>query len=304
MLEDCTFRINKAEWGGALSCRDSSSPEIHRTTFDGNSVAGNLAFGGAVFADYQAKPSFHETTFSDNSASYGGAAACLAASEINLVQCTVAGNTSLAQGGGLFIFDASPQVTSSLITFNEGTGISTAGTAYPVINCTDIYGNSLGDWVGTLAGQAQTGGNLSVDPLYCTQAPGDDSRFFLNAVSPVIQTDCGIMGAKPVVCDLTLTDDPLPPRPGLGTVAAWPNPFNPMTTIKFEIALPQRVRVTVFNLQGARVRALADREFDKGTQNIQWNGEDEGGRMIGSGTYILVVEGRHDRQSRKLTMLK
>jgi len=306
MLQECMFSNNAAAWGGALSCRGGSSPTVDEGTFDSNTAAGSVALGGAVFADHEARLSFNKSTFCDNSASHGGALTALISSEAHLLNCTVAGNTALQDGGGLFLHNAISQITATLITFNEGSSIATSGSSQPQISCTDIYGNTLGDWIDGIEGQDSIHGNLSIDPQFCSRVPGDKGRFFLNEGSPAAQggLDCELMGSKPVGCNLLSDAGPVPSYSGLGQVSVWPNPFNPRTSVEFEIEQAQHVRVSVFNLQGALVRILADREFDGGAQSIQWNGDDAAGRSIGSGIYIVVVEGRQDRQTRKITMLK
>ncbi len=242
-----------------------------------------------------------------NRADYGGAVASLALSPTDLIQCTVAFNESLVEGGGLFLRDAAPEISHTLFTFNEGSGISALGNSLPLISCTDIFGNSEGDWLGLIADQVNLRGNLSADPLFCSMEPGDADVFFVDGNSPVANgdSDCDLMGSQPVGCNQQVADaGPVPGHLGLSAVSAWPNPFNPRTTIKFELVQPQRVQVSVYSMQGALVRQLANAEFSEGAQSLQWNGDDEAGRQIGSGTYIVVIQGEQDQQTLKMTMLK
>ena len=306
LLQDCTFVNNTADWGAGLSCRGGSSPEVNGAFFDSNTASGTASLGGGAFADYQSMPSFFKATFCENSADYGGAIACLAESATNLENCTIVGNEAHLEGGGIFLFEAYPSVAGSLITFNEGNAIATLGTALPEISCTDIFGNSLGDWVGAFDSQETNQGNLSVDPQFCTRAPGEITRFHVSGDSPVAKENgfCELMGSMPVGCDLTSDTGLVPDHPGVGQISAAPNPFNPRTSIKFELGQSQRVQVSVFNLQGALVRKLVDDEFASGPHSVQWNGDDEAGRAIGSGAYIVVIQGEQDRQTLKMTMLK
>jgi len=317
LLQDCTLRNNSAEWGGGLSCRADSSPQLEDCHFDGNSAAGDVGLGGAVLADTESRPDFFEVTFSENTARYGGALIALTASETNLTHCTVVSNTSSEAGGGIYLQDASPQITATLINFNSGTGLSTAGAADPVIHCTNIFGNDNGDWVGDIADQTDLTGNLSVDPFFITQERFNEFQYHLAADSPLVLTEseCGLLGAKPAT-NIPLGTDPPPepetdpdPLPGpvrtdLGDVTAWPNPFNPQTAIHFDLGEPQRVRVEIYNLQGARLRVLADGPLASGPHSLTWDGTDAAGRSLGSGTFLFVVVGQVDRQVRKVTLLK
>lgn len=306
LMNNCVFINNTADWGAALSCRAYSSPIIHLATFDGNVAAGDRAFGGAIFADNLANPTISMSVFCDNIAIYGGAGVCFEDSQINLNSCTMVGNKSHMEGGALYLRGASPAITNTIVAFNEGTAISTAGESYPEISCTDIFGNTAGNWDGSFSDQIHSDGNLSVDPLFCSILPGTESRFFLNENSPLAQDDsvCNIMGAMPVGCAAISGTGPVPNLVNMSPVSAYPNPFNPATIIEFELGQAQRVRVDVFNLHGSLVRTLSDENLASGAHSIQWNGKDNSGRAMGSGAYIVVVESALDRHTKKLTMLK
>ena len=283
LVNNCFFSGNTADWGAALSCRADSSPKINNSTFDSNVALGDRAFGGAVFADNQAMPTFSNSVFCDNIAIYGGAAACFENAEINLSSCTIVGNESHLEGGAMYLRGSSPVITGSIITFNEGTAITTEGEAYPDIACSDIFGNTLGDWSGSFGDQAHADGNLSVDPLFCSVIPGGESRFFLEEGSPLAQLDsgCDIMGALPVGCAATSGADPVPNLVAMSPISAYPNPFNPTTIIQFELGQAQQVKVDVFNLHGSLVRTLSNEERPSGAHTIQWNGKDNSGRAMG-----------------------
>ena len=73
----------------------------------------------------------------------------------------------------------------------------------------------------------------------------------------------------------------------------FPNPFNPSTTIPFELRQPAHVSLEVFDILGQRVRALSDEIHSSGRHETVWNGTDDSGRAVASGIYIyrLVVDG-------------
>ncbi|MDZ7359894.1 MAG: hypothetical protein ONB46_04100 [candidate division KSB1 bacterium] len=72
----------------------------------------------------------------------------------------------------------------------------------------------------------------------------------------------------------------------LPRILAYPNPFNPATTIRFKLTAPAPVTLQIFNLRGALVRTLLDRDLDSGTHEQFWNGRDNFGRQVASGTYF------------------
>lgn len=84
----------------------------------------------------------------------------------------------------------------------------------------------------------------------------------------------------------------------------FPNPFNPITTIKFDIREPTRVRLVVYNVNGQRVRVLMDGEVPPGSREVVWNGRDDAGRSIASGVYFCRLESPGFVQSRKMILLK
>ncbi|NOY60567.1 MAG: T9SS type A sorting domain-containing protein, partial [Calditrichaeota bacterium] len=72
----------------------------------------------------------------------------------------------------------------------------------------------------------------------------------------------------------------------------YPNPFNPSTEISFQI--PSRFKgsasLKVFNLLGQEVRMLLDSEIIPGYHHIRWDGRDDSGRDVISGTYIYRLQ--------------
>lgn len=99
-------------------------------------------------------------------------------------------------------------------------------------------------------------------------------------------------------------DDPLVPRDFV-LEQNYPNPFNPETTIRFQVGpRPVQARLTVYNLLGQEVRVLADRAFEVGTHEVQWDGRDRQGRVLGSGVYFYRLTTGATNQVRKMVLLK
>jgi hypothetical protein len=96
-----------------------------------------------------------------------------------------------------------------------------------------------------------------------------------------------------------------PPREfTLGDVGVWPNPFNPQTSIHFELAASQKVRIDIYGLDGRRIRTLAEEVFQAGPRSVAWDGQDDGGRPLASGAYFVVVRGEQETKRLKVTLLK
>ena len=84
----------------------------------------------------------------------------------------------------------------------------------------------------------------------------------------------------------------------------YPNPFNPETTIRFELPWASDMKVTVYNDQGQVVRTLVNETLSAGTFDITWDGRDSNGREVSTGMYLFLVEGPNLRTYKKVTFLK
>ncbi len=78
-------------------------------------------------------------------------------------------------------------------------------------------------------------------------------------------------------------------RSGL-LLGVTPNPFNPRTTIRFELPEGGAVRLSVFDVAGRLVRTLVDGGLAQGSHEYAWDGRDEAGRAVGSGSYLARLE--------------
>ncbi|HET6348105.1 MAG TPA: FlgD immunoglobulin-like domain containing protein, partial [Candidatus Krumholzibacteria bacterium] len=83
-----------------------------------------------------------------------------------------------------------------------------------------------------------------------------------------------------------------------------PNPFNPVTTIGFSLAARSRVTLTIFDVQGRRVRTLVDGARNAGSHQTLWDGRDDAGQTVASGVYVCRLSAGNVIQSRKLVLLK
>ncbi len=70
-----------------------------------------------------------------------------------------------------------------------------------------------------------------------------------------------------------------------------PNPFNPTTTIRFQLPETARVQLSIYNLLGQRVQVLMPEELQSaGEYAVIWNGQDESGQLVASGMYIVQLK--------------
>ncbi len=98
--------------------------------------------------------------------------------------------------------------------------------------------------------------------------------------------------------------DDLPASAAIASIDAYPNPFNPMTTIRCELPREQRITVSVVNLAGEQIGQLATGRHSAGTHTFTWDGRDRQGRELPSGTYLVRLETEEGVQAQKMTLVR
>lgn len=89
-----------------------------------------------------------------------------------------------------------------------------------------------------------------------------------------------------------------------GLRGAYPNPFNPSTTISFGLEREESVALRVYDVHGRLVRTLAAGTMPAGLHDIVWDGNDDGGGRAATGIYLVnLVAGRH-QSTGKLVLVK
>ena len=83
-----------------------------------------------------------------------------------------------------------------------------------------------------------------------------------------------------------------------------PNPFNPSTSIAFELPQSSHVKLVVYNLLGQEVRGLVNEIRAAGRHTIRWNGDNTTGRSVASGIYFYQLQVDAFVQTRKMILLR
>ncbi len=84
----------------------------------------------------------------------------------------------------------------------------------------------------------------------------------------------------------------------------YPNPFNPSTTIAFSIPETGRVRVSVYNVKGEKIKDLLNTEMTRGNHRLVWDGKDTNNRNVASGIYFIKLESVGKTSIRKAMLMK
>jgi len=103
----------------------------------------------------------------------------------------------------------------------------------------------------------------------------------------------------------TAVGDELPGNPQVNRLnSPYPNPFNPATNVRFELAAPGPVRVKIFNARGQMVRDLVNEDFPAGRHEVLWDGRDDQGGNAPSGIYFVHFVAGGTTGTKKMTLLK
>lgn len=237
---NCSFELNTAGGGGAISIQGARGVVMTGCSFLGNSAWG---VGGAVHVQSW-KDTLANCTFVANTAQRGSGLYHDVSDSIYVVNCTFSKNVAI-DGGTIHVrrglADTSSLVLeNTIIALNEcidAVHCEDSGSAV-TLSCCNFFSNTGGDWTGCIVDQAGVNGNFSLDPLFCDL---EGNGFTLQYGSPCLpdgnscaqligafgQACSGICGdvngdvAGPNVADLTFIVDflfrggPAPPNPAV-----------------------------------------------------------------------------------------
>ena len=203
-------------------------------------------------------------------------------------------------GNGIGIqFDSS----SGTIIYNDiqGNGVDFAGEFIPSYFGETITTNANGD-------PADIYLNIFLSPDFVDVAGGDYS---LLATSPCIDAgDPARLDPDGTAADLgayffdqNVSGVQVPSLPGPG-ISCSPNPFNPATTITYNLPRDGYVDLSVFNLRGQLVAVLVDGFAMAGPSSVLWDGTDWSGRHCASGAYFLRLANGGEVVTGKILLAK
>lgn len=86
--------------------------------------------------------------------------------------------------------------------------------------------------------------------------------------------------------------------------ANHPNPFNPTTTIAFNLPESQHVLLNVYGVDGRLVATLVNENRSAGAHDVVWTGRDDAGQTMASGTYFYRIDAGPYAQVRKMSLMK
>ncbi len=311
-FENCSFLDLMAVYGGAVYCDSGAAPVFTRCYFDANLSEGA---GGAINVVRGQDLLVDHCLFTRNVASGGGSVlnAALGAS-VRIINCTIDGNGQ-PNSADITAWDAQLiEIGNSILTESSGRFSLSDYSSTPQVHCSDVFGNLEGDWIGSLVDQADQDGNISLWPMYCG-ADSPNSPYDLDHESPctaLANPSCGSMGTMGIGCENSTgiddyTDDGVSQNllPLVTKLQAnYPNPFNPQTTIAFDLSHEGQASVDVYDLAGRQVRNLHSGVLPAGNHQLMWNGRGADGRMSAAGVYFFRLKTESAMDTRRMTLVK
>jgi len=84
----------------------------------------------------------------------------------------------------------------------------------------------------------------------------------------------------------------------------YPNPFNPTTTIKFQVPEASDVSIVIYDMLGQEVKSLFAGSVQAGNFSVEWNGTNNQGQKMSSGSYIYRMEAGEFVNTKEMILLK
>ena len=84
----------------------------------------------------------------------------------------------------------------------------------------------------------------------------------------------------------------------------YPNPFNPVTTLRYDLPENSHVNITIYDMLGRQVKNLINQTQDAGYRSVRWNATDDYGKPVSAGIYLYQIQAGEFVQTKKMMLLK
>ena len=84
----------------------------------------------------------------------------------------------------------------------------------------------------------------------------------------------------------------------------YPNPFNPVTTLRYDLPENGLVNITIYDMMGRQVKTLINGSQTAGYKTIQWNATNNVGQPVSAGLYLYTIQAGDFRETKKMILLK
>jgi serralysin len=194
------------------------------------------------------------------------------------------------------------------IYFDAGTAIAVGVVIHDIVTTTSDDWIWVNDAANVIRGYAP--GLAAGNDVVCNTSAADTldlTSFLSDQVTQTRNGDdlvLGLPGTGSIVIDSyfpdqlfairfaspteVIEDRPIAPAATL-IASAGPNPFNPRSTIRYQLPAAGHVSLRIYDLRGTQVRSLIDTVQPAGKHETQWEAEDDGGQPVASGVYLCVL---------------
>ena len=121
--------------------------------------------------------------------------------------------------------------------------------------------------------------------------------------NPEIQSMLDAIGFVPDTTTAIDEDINLQPA-SFALIGNYPNPFNVSTVIRFYLPKSNQVKITIYDIQGEKVKDITNRKFNSGMNEIRWNGTNENNISVSSAIYIYKLETSNNTAKGKMLLYK
>ena len=85
---------------------------------------------------------------------------------------------------------------------------------------------------------------------------------------------------------------------------AYPNPFNPLTTINYDLPKDSFVRIGIYDLMGRQIKTLVNENMVAGYKSINWNATNDLSQPVSAGLYIYTFQTGEFMKTKKMVLIK
>ena len=86
--------------------------------------------------------------------------------------------------------------------------------------------------------------------------------------------------------------------------SAYPNPFNPVTSLRYDLLQNEMVNITIYDMMGRVVKTLVNGSQTAGYKSVQWNATNDRNQPVSAGLYLYTIQAGGVRQTKKMVLLK
>ena len=86
--------------------------------------------------------------------------------------------------------------------------------------------------------------------------------------------------------------------------SAYPNPFNPVTTLRYDLPENGYVNITIYDMLGRQVKTLMNQNQDAGYKSVIWDATNDYGKPVSAGIYLYQIQAGQYIRTKKMVLLK